>query len=199
VHGKGSLLGKMPGDDWQRRANLRALLGYMYLVPGKKLLFMGGELGQYREWNHDATIEWQLLGDPAHHGIHRWVRDLNHAYGEHAALHELDCDPAGFEWAHTSDAESSVLAFLRRGRDGAPMLAVFNLTPIVRPGYAIGVPAEGQWRELLNSDAEPYGGSGVGNLGGVASEPRPLHGREHSVQLVLPPLSCVLLGLEESA
>ncbi len=198
VHGKGSLLRKMPGDDWQRRANLRALLGYMYLLPGKKLLFMGGELGQYAEWNHDSTIEWQLLDDRAHQGIHRWVGDLNHAYAEHPALHELDCDPAGFEWAHTSDAESSVLAFLRRGRDGAPLLAVFNLTPVTRRDYAIGVPAGGHWRELLNSDAEPYGGSGVGNLGGVSSEPRQLHGREHALRLTLPPLSCVLLGLEET-
>jgi 1,4-alpha-glucan branching enzyme len=196
VHGKGSLIGKMPGDEWQQRANLRALLGYMFLVPGKKLLFMGGELGQRAEWNHDATIEWHLLDDPAHAGIQRWVRDLNGAYTREPALHELDSDPAGFEWAHTSDAESSVLGFLRRGRDGRPMLAVFNLTPVPRPGYRIGVPEPGDWRELLNSDAEVYGGSGAGNLGGVTSFPEPLHGRQHAVELVLPPLACILLGLE---
>ena len=196
VHGKGSLIGRMPGNDWQKRANLRALYGYMYAQPGKKLLFMGGEFGQWGEWDHDSSLDWDLAAIPEHDGIRRWLADLNAAYREHPALHQLDVDPAGFEWVHTSDAESSVLAFLRRGTAAPPVLAVFNLTPIPRPSYRIGVTEPGHWRELLNSDAEIYGGSGAGNMGGVTASDHPAHGRPHSLSLMLPPLSCVLLELE---
>jgi 1,4-alpha-glucan branching enzyme len=197
VHGKRSLIGRMPGNEWQMRANLRALYGYMYAVPGKKLLFMGGELGQWDEWNHEASIDWHLLDRPEHDGIRRWVADLNRAYREQPALHELDCDPAGFEWVHASDSESSVLAFMRLAKGGeAAALAVFNLTPILRPNYRIGAPRAGVWRELLNSDADVYGGSGAGNLGRVEAVAEPAHGRDHSMTLVLPPLSCLILTNE---
>jgi 1,4-alpha-glucan branching enzyme len=197
VHGKRSLLSKMPGNDWQRRANLRALYGYMYAVPGKKLLFMGAELGQWTEWNHDASLDWHLLDDPAHEGIRRWVADLNRLYRDRAALHELDCDPHGFEWVHASDSDSSVLAFLRLSAGGADAaLAVFNLTPVVRPNYRIGAPRPGLWREVANSDAAEYGGSGAGNLGGVRTTPEPAHGRDDSLLVTLPPLSCLILAHE---
>jgi 1,4-alpha-glucan branching enzyme len=195
VHGKRSLLGRMPGNEWQMRANLRALYGYMYAVPGKKLLFMGGELGQWDEWSHESSVDWHLLERPEHEGIRRWVTDLNRAYRERPALHELDCDPAGFEWVHASDSESSVLAFMRLARDGRDAaLAVFNLTPVLRPNYRIGAPRPGVWRELLNSDADVYGGSGAGNLGRIEAVAEPAHGRDHSMTLVLPPLSCLLLA-----
>jgi 1,4-alpha-glucan branching enzyme len=193
VHGKRSLISKMPGNAWQQRANLRLLLGYMYGVPGKKLLFMGAELGQWREWNHDAGLEWQLLEDPAHEGIRRWVRDLNRAYAETPALHVLDTDPEGFEWVHVNDAEAGVLVFLRRSPAGQLVLCAYNFTPVARPHYRIGAPADGRWREALNSDAEVYGGSGAGNLGGVDAGSEPLHGRPHSIALTLPPLACVML------
>ena len=200
VHGKRSLLSKMPGNDWQRRANLRALYGYMYALPGKKLLFMGAELGQWHEWNHDASLDWHLLDDPAHDGIRRWVADLNAVYRDRPALHELDCDPEGFEWVHTSDSESSVLAFLRRSRDGSDVaLAVLNLTPVVRANYRVGAPRTGFWREVANSDALDYGGSGAGNMGGVRSAAEPAHGRDDSVVLTLPPLSCLILAHEDGA
>jgi 1,4-alpha-glucan branching enzyme len=200
VHGKRSLLSKMPGNDWQRRANLRALYGYMYALPGKKLLFMGAELGQWREWNHDASLDWHLLDDPAHDGLRRWVADLNRVYRDRPALHELDCDPEGFEWVHTSDSDSSVLAFLRRSRDGSEVaLAVMNLTPVARPNYRLGAPRPGFWREVANSDALDYGGSGAGNMGGVESTAEPAHGREDSLVLTLPPLSCVILAHEDGA
>ena len=197
VHGKRSLLSKMPGNDWQRRANLRALYGYMYAVPGKKLLFMGAELGQWTEWNHDSSLDWHLLDDPAHEGIRRWVADLNRLYRERPALHELDCDPHGFEWVHASDSDSSVLAFLRLSAGGAEAaLAVFNLTPVVRPNYRVGAPRPGLWREVANSDAAEYGGSGAGNLGGVHTTAEPAHGRDDSLLLTLPPLSCLILAHE---
>jgi 1,4-alpha-glucan branching enzyme len=200
VHGKRSLLSKMPGNDWQRRANLRALYGYMYALPGKKLLFMGAELGQWQEWNHDASLDWHLLDDPAHDGLRRWLADLNRVYRDRPALHELDCDPDGFEWVHTSDSESSVLAFLRRSRDGAEVaLAVMNLTPVARPNYRLGAPRAGFWREVANSDALDYGGSGAGNMGGVESTAEPAHGRDDSLVLTLPPLSCVILAHEDGA
>jgi len=200
VHGKRSLLSKMPGNDWQRRANLRALYGYMYAVPGKKLLFMGAELGQWTEWNHDASLDWHLLDDPAHEGIRRWVADLNRLYRDRPALHELDCDPHGFEWVHASDSDSSVLAFLRRSREGADLaLAVLNLTPVVRPNYRIGAPRAGFWREVANSDALDYGGSGAGNMGGVQSAAEPAHGRDDSLLLTLPPLSCLILAHGDGA
>jgi 1,4-alpha-glucan branching enzyme len=200
VHGKRSLLSKMPGNDWQRRANLRALYGYMYALPGKKLLFMGAELGQWQEWNHDASLDWHLLGDPGHDGISRWVADLNRVYRDRPALHELDCDPEGFEWVHASDSDSSVLAFLRRSREGSEVvMAVLNLTPVVRPHYRVGAPRPGFWREIANSDALDYGGSGAGNMGGVESAAEPAHGRDDSLLLTLPPLSCVFLAHGDEA
>ena len=190
VHGKGSLLGKMPGDDWQRFANLRLLLGYQIAQPGKKLLFMGGEIGQWREWDHGSQVDWSLLERPPHEGILRFVADINHLYRERPALHELDCDPGGFEWVDANDAEGSVLTFLRKGRRPEDVvLVVCNFTPMVRENYRVGVPVGGSWREVVNSDAEVYGGSGQGNLGGSDSVPVPMHGRLRSLTLRLPPLS----------
>jgi 1,4-alpha-glucan branching enzyme len=194
VHGKRSLLEKMPGNEWQQRANLRLLLGYMYGVPGKKLLFMGAELGQHAEWNHDSSLDWHLLDEPEHDGIRRFVADLNRAYAEHPSLHELDCDPKGFDWVHVQDAEAGVLVFARRdARGGEVALVVCNFTPVLRTHYRIGVPAPGRWTEVLNSDADVYGGSGAGNMGGVDAKPEPVHGRDQSVMLTLPPLSCLVL------
>jgi 1,4-alpha-glucan branching enzyme len=190
VHGKGSLLGKMPGDDWQKRANLRLLFGWMFTHPGKKLLFMGGEIGQWREWSHDRSVDWHLLDDPAHRGIQRWVRDLNTTLRAEPALHQLDDAPEGFAWIDCNDAEQSVLAYLRRGRSGGDeVVCVANFTPVPRHNYRIGVPGGGDWDEILNSDAELYGGSGMGNLGTVAAAPVGAHGHLHSLNLVLPPLA----------
>ncbi len=192
VHGKGSLLGKMPGDDWQKFANLRLLFGYMYAQPAKKLLFMGGEFGQWQEWKHDESLEWHLLQYVPHAGLQRWVADLNHIYRSEPALHQLDCDPAGFEWIDCLDAESSIISLLRKGKStGDLVLAVCNFTPVPRSNYLVGAPRGGFWRELLNSDAAQYGGSGLGNLGGVEAAPMPLHGRTHSLALTLPPLSAL--------
>ncbi len=196
VHGKGSLLGRMPGDEWQRFANLRLLLGYMAASPGKKLLFMGGEFGQEREWNHDTSLDWHLLDSPLHAGVSRWAADLNRLYQAVPALHMLDNDPAGFEWVDLHDAENSVLAYLRRsapGLDDGAVLVAVNFTPIPREGYRLGVPCGGTWRELANSDAGEYGGSGVGNLGAVEALQEPSHGRPWSVCLTLPPLGIVML------
>ena len=190
VYGKGSLLEKMAGDDWQKFANLRALYGYMYAQPGKKLLFMGGEFAQRREWAHDSSLDWDLLDYPAHVGVQRWVRDLNQLYREEPALHERDCDPAGFEWIDCDDVESSVVSLLRKGQSTANLVvAVCNFTPVPRGGYRLGVPRGGFWREALNSDAVEYSGSGVGNLGGLEAEPTAHHGRPCSLVLTLPPLS----------
>lgn len=195
VHGKGSLLGKMPGDRWQRMANLRLLLGYMYAVPGKKLLFMGGEFGQEREWNHEGELDWWLLSQPQHAGLQLWVKDLNAFYREEPALHELDCEPEGFQWVIADDADSGVLAFLRRARDPQRwVLVVAHFTPVVRRDYQVGVPGPGFWRERLNSDAQEYGGSGVGNLGGVWAEPTPAPGGPWSLRLTLPPLGILFLS-----
>jgi 1,4-alpha-glucan branching enzyme len=192
THGKGSLLARMPGDDWQRFANLRLLLAAMYAQPGKKLLFMGGEFGQRREWNHEASLDWHLLDDGRHAGIQRLVGDLNRLYRELPALHEGDCQPWGFEWIDAGDAEQSVISFLRRGRDGADeVLVVCHFTPVPRENYLVGVPAPGFWRERLNTDAAAYGGSGRGNLGGVEASPHPAHGRYHSLSLTLPPLAAL--------
>jgi 1,4-alpha-glucan branching enzyme len=197
VHGKGSLVNKMPGDHWQKLANLRLLYGYMWSQPGKKILFMGGELAQFREWNHDASLDWHLLEDEGHAGIERWLADLNHLYSQEPALHEQDCDPAGFEWIDGSDADNSVIAYLRKGKSpGEPLLAVFSFTPVPLDNYRVGVPSAGFWREILNSDAEEYGGSGRGNLGGVESEAIPTHGRPHSLSLTLPPLGMIFLQRE---
>ncbi|HJQ39669.1 MAG TPA: 1,4-alpha-glucan branching protein GlgB [Thermoanaerobaculia bacterium] len=194
VHGKGSLIGKMAGDEWQRFANLRLLFAWMYANPGKKLMFMGGELGQWREWNHDSSLDWHLLDAPLHEGISRWLEDLNKAYRDVAAFHELDMSPEGFEWIDCCDTQNSVVSLMRRGKSEEDVIvAVMNFTPIPRQNYQIGVPRGGEWRELLNSDATIYGGSGQGNMGGVEAAPIPLHGRKYSVTLTLPPLGAVFL------
>jgi 1,4-alpha-glucan branching enzyme len=199
VHGKGSLYGRMPGDAWQKLANLRLLLGYMYATPGKKLLFMGAEFGQRGEWRHDGQLEWELLEDAGHAGIAAWLRDLNAAYRADRPLHELDCEPAGFEWIVGDDAHNSVLAFTRRDTAGRPLVAVFNFTPVVRHRYRIGVDVAGEWRELLNSDAAVYGGSGIGNFGAVKTSARGAHGRKHALTLTLPPLGCLFLAPDAGA
>jgi 1,4-alpha-glucan branching enzyme len=191
THGKGSLLTKMPGDEWQRFANLRLLLGYQYMQPGKKLLFMGGEFGQIREWAHEDSLDWNLLAEPKHAGMLRWVTDLNRLYQVEPALHELDCDPAGFRWVQYDDAENSTVSFLRRARSGDAVLIALNLTPVPRYDHALGVPTGGRWDEVLNSDAEPYGGSGMGNLGGVDATEREWGEFPHRVEVTLPPLSIV--------
>jgi 1,4-alpha-glucan branching enzyme len=192
VHGKGSLLARMPGDDWQKFANLRLLLGYMYAQPGKKLLFMGGEFGQWREWGHDESLEWHLLEYAPHTGLKRWVEDLNRLYREHPALHELDFDPAGFEWIDCNDVEHSVVSLVRRGlSEHSALVVACNFTPTTHSGYRIGVPQAGFWKEVLNSDAAEYGGSGQGNLGGSKAAPVRLHGHPYSLTVTLPPLSIV--------
>ncbi|MGE4441210.1 MAG: 1,4-alpha-glucan branching protein GlgB [Desulfomicrobium sp.] len=196
VYGKKSLLSKMPGDYWQKMAGLRALFGYMYGLPGKKLLFMGAEFGQWREWNHDLALDWELLEFPAHDGIRAFVRDLNRLYRECPALHELDFDPAGFVWENCHDSDQSVLSFFRRDRDGRSVLVVCNFTPVPRVNYAVGVDSGGLWRELLNSDSQLYGGSGMGNMGQVRAEPIPVHNLPYSVNLVLPPLSVLYFQTE---
>lgn len=194
VYGKGSLLGKMSGDDWQKFANLRALYGYMYAQPAKKLLFMGGEFGQWREWSHDGSLDWDLVDYPLHSGVQQWIRDLNRLYRSEPALHELDCEPAGFEWIDCGDAESSVVSLIRKGKSTANLvLMVCNFTPVPRQEYRIGAPHAGFWREALNSDATEYGGSGMGNRGGVDADPWPQHGRPFSLPLTLPPLSALFL------
>ncbi len=199
VHGKGSLVGKMPGDTWQKFANLRLMFGYMWTHPGKKLLFMGGEFGQRREWAHEGSLEWWVLQFPEHGGAKRWVADLNRLYRDEPALHERDCDASGFEWVDAGDAQASVISYLRRAADGAPLLVVCNFTPVLRTNYAVGVPASGFWKEVLNSDGEWYGGSGKGNFGGVQATPVPAHGHLHSVMLTLPPLAIVVLKPEAEA
>jgi 1,4-alpha-glucan branching enzyme len=192
VHGKGSLLGKMPGDDWQKFANLRLLLGYMYAQPGKKLLFMGGELGQWREWAHDDSLEWHLLDYPPHSGLKHWVEDLNRFYRGQPALYELDFEQAGFEWVDCNDVEHSVASLVRKGHSSDDLLVVVcNFTPTTHFGYRIGVSQPGCWRELLNSDAREYGGSGQGSLGRVEAKPIPLHGHPYSLTITLPPLATV--------
>jgi 1,4-alpha-glucan branching enzyme len=194
VHGKRSLIAKMPGDDWQKAANLRVLLAYMYAHPGKKLLFMGSEIGQRVEWNHDASLDWHLLAEPLHAGIQRFTADLNTLYRAEPALHQVDFDPAGFDWIDCSDHEASVISFLRRGRDGGdPMVVVFNWTPVVRDHYRIGVPEPGFYEERLNSDSAIYSGSNVGNEGGREAEPVARHGRPFSLDLRLPPLGALVL------
>ena len=190
VYGKESLLGKMPGDDWQKFANLRALFGYMVAQPGKKLLFMGGEFGQWREWVHDASLDWHLLDFAPHLGLQKWVSHLNRLYRGEPALHEMDCNPGGFEWIDCSDAESSVVSLLRKTKSASSVvLVVCNFTPVPRHNYRVGAPVGGFWREIANSDAAEYGGSNMGNFGGMEAAPIPLHGRRHSLTLTLPPLS----------
>jgi 1,4-alpha-glucan branching enzyme len=190
VHGKGSLRSRMPGDDWQAFANLRALLGYQWLFPGKKLLFMGGEFGQVNEWNANGALDWWLLdAGPYHRGLRRFVEDLNRFYTAERGLWESDYDPAGFFWVDCSDHESSVLSFVRQDKTrSSRVLVILNLTPVTRPRYRLGLPEGGSWRESLNSDSEIYGGSNVGNLGGVIAEAIPAHGQPFSAEFTLPPL-----------
>jgi len=192
VHGKGSLLGKQPGDPWQKLANLRLLLGYQFTLPGKKLLFMGGELGQWSEWNHDEALDWGLLERPEHQGVQRFVRDLNTTYRAEPALHELDCEPEGFSWIDCNDSERSTLVYLRRAGVAAPLVMALNFTPVSRGDFRIGVPRRGPWQEILNSDATLYGGSGQGNLGGVTATPVPWHDEPWSLCVTLPPLGMVV-------
>jgi 1,4-alpha-glucan branching enzyme len=197
VHGKGSMLGKMPGDEWQRFANLRLYYTFMYAHPGKKLLFMGGEFGQVAEWNHGSSLEWHLLQHPGHEGLRKLVRDLNRLYTATPALYQVDFEPRGFEWIDGSDAEQSIISFLRRGRDPRDFVVVVcNFTPVVREGYRIGVPAAGFYRERLNSDAGDYAGSGVGNSGGVVASAEETHGRPYTLKLTLPPLGALILQPE---
>ncbi|MGE3510355.1 MAG: 1,4-alpha-glucan branching protein GlgB [Vicinamibacterales bacterium] len=194
VHGKGALLDKMPGDAWQKRATLRTFFGYMWAHPGKKLLFMGGEFGQWREWNHDHSLDWHLLEDPAHVGIRRFVQALNWHYRAEPALHECDFAPDGFRWIDCNDNENSIISSVRYARDpDDAIVVVFNFTPVPRDNYRIGVPAPGYYAELLNSDAAVFGGGNVGNGGGVTSEPTAAHGFEQSVALTVPPLGCLFL------
>jgi 1,4-alpha-glucan branching enzyme len=201
VHGKGSLISKMPGDDWQKAANLRLLLAYMYGQPGKKLLFMGQEFGQWKEWDHEESLQWDGLEHEFHRGIQQLTADLNALYRETASLHEIDFTGEGFEWVDASDYENSCLAWIRKDREGSPVLIACNFTPVPRSNYRVGVPLKGTWREIVNTDAEVYGGSGQGNMGAVETKPIPAHGRPYSLNLTLPPLGAIFLrpqsGLED--
>jgi 1,4-alpha-glucan branching enzyme len=194
VHGKGSLINKMPGDRWQKFANLRAYYGFMWGHPGKKLLFMGGEIAQEREWSHDRSLDWHVLGDPLHSGVQRLVKDLNAVYASYPALHQLDCDPRGFAWIANDDRANSVLSFIRRDEQGDAVVVVCNFTPVPRQGYRIGVPLAGRYREIINTDAAIYGGSGTGN-GEMHTEASPAHGHDQSIALTLPPLATVMLKI----
>ncbi len=196
VHGKRSLVGRMPGDHWQQMANARLLLGYMYAHPGKKLLFMGGEFAQWREWNHDQSLDWHLLAHAPHEHMRQWVRSLCHFYRRTPALYEEDFSPDGFEWIDQSDHEQSVLVFLRKSRAGRLLVVAANFTPVPRHGYRIGIPIAGSWRECMNSDDVRFGGSGVGNPGVCGTAPEPMHGREFSLLLTLPPLAIIFLQRE---
>jgi 1,4-alpha-glucan branching enzyme len=192
VHGKGSLLSKMPGDRWQKLANLRSLYAFMWAHPGKNLLFMGCEFAQEAEWNAEQSLDWHLLEDPAHDGVRRLVSDLNRSYRDERALWEIDFEPEGFWWLEPNDAENNVVAFGRASKNGREhAVCVANLSPVPREGYRMGLPRAGHWREAVNTDSEYYGGSGVGNYGGVDAEPVPWHGQPFSAELTLPPLGVV--------
>jgi 1,4-alpha-glucan branching enzyme len=200
VHGKGSLLAKMPGDTWQKFANLRLLFGYQFGQAGKKLLFMGGELGQWNEWYHDASLDWHLTTETPHAGLQKWLADLNRLYRTEPALHIYDCNPAGFEWIDCSDADAGVLSFLRKGPvEADTVLVVCNFTPVVRRDYLVGVPHSGFWKEVLNSDAWEYGGNGDGNLGGLAALDQPHHGRPACLSLTLPSLGVLFFKHADAA
>ena len=197
VHGKGSLLGKMPGDDWQKFANLRLLFAYMYGQPGKKLIFMGGEFGQGREWQHDYSLDWDLTAHDSHSGVQKVLEDLNRLYRDLPAMHQLDFHPDGFEWIDGNDSEQSVLSFIRKSREpGDSVVMIFNFTPVPRHSYRVGVPERGFWREIFNSDARDYWGSGQGNAGGVDTTPVPWHGRPYSINVTAPPLGAIFLKHE---
>ena len=192
AHGKGSLLNRMPGDKWRQFANLRLLFGYMYGEPGKKLLFMGDEFGQEREWDHDSSLDWHILQYLGHSGVKKWIEDLNRFYRDHPALYEMDTEQAGFQWIDSNDIENSVISFLRNGKSGSDsILVICNFTPVPRHNYRVGAPKPGFWQESLNSDAGIYGGSGQGNLGGVEAAPIPLHGQPYSLTITVPPLAVV--------
>jgi 1,4-alpha-glucan branching enzyme len=194
VHGKGSMWAKMPGNDWEKFANLRAYYGFMWGHPGKKLLFMGCEFAQGHEWNHDAQIDWDAAHRPPHQGIQRLVRDLNTLYRAHPALHVKDCEPEGFQWIEANAAEESVFAWARfGGPHDAPVAVLCNFTPIERPGWRCGLPRAGRWREALNTDASLYGGGDRGNMGGVTASGPAWHGQPHSADITIPPLSAVFL------
>jgi 1,4-alpha-glucan branching enzyme len=200
VYGKGSLIGKMPGDDWRKFANLRLLFSYMYAQPGKKLLFMGGEFGQWSEWNHDASLQWELLQRPQHAALRLLIGDLNRLYREEPALVTCEITPNSFEWLDLHDAENNVLSFLRKGASADQMIAaLFNFSPVPRDSYRLGVPRKGHWREIFNSDARIYGGTGRGNFGGVETVPFPLHGRDYSITVNIPPLGAVYLRWQDKA
>jgi 1,4-alpha-glucan branching enzyme len=184
----------MPGDRWQQLANLRALYAFMWAHPGKKLLFMGGELAQEQEWSHDRSLDWHLLEDPQHAGIQRLVRDLNRVYKEQPALWRADFEPDGFRWVEANDAAGNVVVFLRLGRDGERLLCAANLSPVPRPGYRIGLPSDGRWQEVLNTDSEHYGGANLGNMGVIETEARPWHDQPFSAEVTLPPLAVVWLA-----
>jgi 1,4-alpha-glucan branching enzyme len=194
VHGKGSMLDKIAGDPWQKFATLRTLYGYMYGHPGKKLLYMGDEFGQWREWSPDRSLDWHLLDEPAHQGLRLYVQELNSRYHLEPSLHECDFDPGGFRWIDCNDNENSVFSMLRFARDRRDfVVTIFNFTPVPRGDYRVGVPEPGWYAELLNSDGAIYGGSNVGNGGGVGSEPIPAHGFDQSIRLMVPPLGCLFL------
>jgi 1,4-alpha-glucan branching enzyme len=199
VHGKGSLLGKMSGDEWQKFANLRAMLGYMYAQPGKKLLFMGAEIGQWSEWSHDRSLDWHLLAYPLHAGLQQWVHDLNHLFRQEPALHELDFNAEGFAWIDCNDTQQSTISLIRREQSRKNSLIIAcNFTPVPRHNYRVGAPGGGIWQEVLNSDARDYGGSGQGNLGSLDAAPVPSHGFSYSLNLTLPPLAAVFLKMKEA-
>jgi len=195
VHGKGSLINKMPGDDWQQFANLRLLFGYMFAHPGKKLHFMGMEMAQWNEWNYQSSLDWHLLEFEPHRGIQNYVRDLNSLLRRYTALYEHDFSPEGFQWIDANDSQNSILSFVRKGSEpGQVVLVILNMTPVPRYNYRVGVPGDGDWKEILNSDAREYGGSGMGNFGGVEANPVPYHGEEQSINVVLPPLGIVMFA-----
>ena len=197
VHGKGSLIRKVAGDPWQKYASLRLLFGYQWTAPGKKLLFMGDELGVWNEWNHDGELDWPIGEHPAHAGIARWLGDLNRAYREYHALHRGDCESWGFRWLVGDDREHNILAYARYGKEGdGPIVVVANFTPVARDGYRIGVPRAGFWKEILNSDADCYGGSGIGNQGGLDAENIACRGHASSLVVTAPPLSVVVFSAE---
>jgi 1,4-alpha-glucan branching enzyme len=197
VHGKGAMMSKAPGDEWQRAATMRVLYTFMFVHPGKKLLFMGLEIGQTREWDHESSLDWHLLQYDVHRGLQRFVQELNRLYAREPALHEIDFEPTGFEWIDCNDYESSVISLIRRGKDRREWLvAVLNFTPVVRRDYRVGVPEQGFYRELLNSDAAYYGGGDIGNSGGVTAKAVPAHGRPYSIDLTLPPLGGLILKMQ---